>query len=123
MIRQAIRTKGRMRQVSKVETVPAPIGGWNARDSLANMEPSDAVTLENWFPTTTDCVIRGGQTDYATGIVGDVKTLAVHTAMDGTEQLFAVTDTDCYDASQCWRSYSADMGRSGRWRLSMVKHG
>lgn len=99
MLRQPIRTKGRQRQVSVVETVPAPIGGWNARDSIATMPPEDAVDLENWFPTTTDCVIRSGQSDYATGITGTVETLAVHTAMDGTEQFFAVTDTDCYDVS------------------------
>ncbi len=99
MIRQAIRTKGRQRQVSTVQSYPAPIGGWNTRDPLAQMPPEDAIELKNWFPTPSDCVIRGGSSAYSTGIVGDVKTLAVHTAMDGTEQLFAVTDTDCYDIS------------------------
>ncbi len=63
------------------------------------MEVTDAITLENWFPTTGDVEVRGGSTAYSTGITGDVETLAIHTAMDGTEQLFAVTDTDCYDVS------------------------
>jgi hypothetical protein len=99
IMRQALRTKGRQRQVSTVQSVPAPIGGWNARDALANMEVTDAVKLENWFPTTTDCVIRGGQAAYATGITGSVETLAVYTAMDGTEQFFAATDSDMYDIS------------------------
>lgn len=43
-------------------SVPAPIGGWNARDSLAQMSPTDAVTLVNWFPTPTDVTLRKGYT-------------------------------------------------------------
>jgi len=99
MLRQAVRTKGRQRQVSVTQSVPAPIGGWNAKDPLAEMPVNDAVTLENWFPTTIDCVIRGGTSAYATGITGTPETLAVHTAMTGGESLFAVTTTDAYDAS------------------------
>jgi len=98
-MRQAIRTKGPRQQHSITATVTAPIGGWNTRDSLASMSPTEAIVLKNWFPTTTDCEIRGGQEDYATTITGTVETLAVHTAMDGTEQMFAVTDADCYDVS------------------------
>lgn len=41
-------------------SVPAPIGGWNARDSLANMSPTDAVQLVNWYPTPTDVTMRKG---------------------------------------------------------------
>ena len=41
-------------------SVAAPIGGWNARDSLANMQPLDAVQLVNWFPTPTDVTMRKG---------------------------------------------------------------
>lgn len=45
---------------AKTASVPAPIGGWNARDSLANMSPTDAVQLVNWFPTPTDVTMRKG---------------------------------------------------------------
>jgi hypothetical protein len=41
-------------------SVPAPIGGWNGRDSLANMQPLDAVQLINWYPTPTDVTMRKG---------------------------------------------------------------
>jgi hypothetical protein len=47
---------------AKTASVPAPIGGWNARDSLANMAPTDAVQLVNWFPTPTDVTMRKGYT-------------------------------------------------------------
>ena len=54
---------GRAKQNTATTTsVPAPIGGWNARDSLANMSPTDAVQLVNWFPTPTDVTMRKGYT-------------------------------------------------------------
>ena len=43
-------------------SVPSPIGGWNARDSQANMQPMDAISLVNWFPTPTDVTMRKGWT-------------------------------------------------------------
>ena len=75
------------------------MGGWNTRDSVAAMPPEDAVKLDNLYPTTVDVEIRGGQEDYATTITGTVETLATYTGLDGVEQFFAVTDTDCYDIS------------------------
>jgi len=41
-------------------SVPAPIGGWNARDSQAAMNPLDAVQMVNWYPTPTDVTMRKG---------------------------------------------------------------
>ena len=43
-------------------SIPAPIGGWNGRDSLAAMSPTDAVQLVNWYPTPTDVTMRKGYT-------------------------------------------------------------
>jgi hypothetical protein len=43
-------------------SVPSPIGGWNARDSQANMNPMDAIQLVNWYPTPTDVTMRKGWT-------------------------------------------------------------
>lgn len=40
--------------------VPAPVGGWNARDALAAMQPTDAVTLINWIPDNGTVKGRGG---------------------------------------------------------------
>jgi hypothetical protein len=78
---------------AKTASVPAPIGGWNARDSLANMSPTDAVQLVNWFPTPTDVTMRKGYTvssilTTSTGVktissitfVGSVATLTTATA-------------------------------------------
>jgi hypothetical protein len=78
--------------VASVQSLPAPVGGWNARDSLANMDPTDAVLLENLFPTVSNVVMRGGYQRYATGLGGQVQTLMAYSASD-RQQLFAVAET------------------------------
>jgi hypothetical protein len=57
-------------------SVAAPIGGWNARDALAEMPPLDATDLINWFPRPDRVQTRRGFASYATGIPGTVETLA-----------------------------------------------
>lgn len=99
-MRKPIRIKGQPRQqVSGVFSLSSPVGGWNARDSIAGMGPADAIKLLNWYPTTTDCESRGGQSDHATGITGTVKTLAVYNAMSGTNKLFAADENDVWNVS------------------------
>ena len=83
---------------AKTTSLPSPIGGWNARDSLANMQPTDAVTLTNWFPTPTDVTLRKGYTKYSTGITGEVQSL-MNFAGPSTQKLFAVANGVIYDCS------------------------
>ena len=78
-------------------SLAAPIGGWNARDSLANMNPLDAVTLVNFFPTPTDITLRGGYTKYSTGITGVVNSLMNYSGTS-TQQLFAAAGSVIYRA-------------------------
>jgi len=86
-------------QKSTVFSIQAPTGGWNARDALAEMAPTDARELVNFFPRTTECELRGGFAAHATTITGTVETLAVYNQMSGTNKLFAASDTDVYDVS------------------------
>ena len=83
---------------STTASVPAPIGGWNARDSLAQMPQLDAVQLVNFFPTPTDVTLRKGYTKASTGITGKVYSLMNYTKTDGTYNLFAAAGTKIYDA-------------------------
>ena len=78
--------------VAKVESLPSPVGGWNARDSFANMDPSDAVNLDNMFPTVSNVVLRGGSTKWSTGLDGEVQTLMTYSGGPNTK-LFAITET------------------------------
>jgi hypothetical protein len=89
-----------MRVAQKLRAVtaslPAPVGGWNARDSLADMSPADAVILENWFPSTSEVLLRFGFTQFATGLPGQVETvMSYNGAMN--EQLKAIASGSVYD--------------------------
>lgn len=84
---------------ANVASIPAPIGGWNARDSFANMDPADAVTMINMFPTVSNLTMRGGYTRYTTGLDGQVQSLMAYSG-GTTSTLFAVTSTGkLYDVS------------------------
>ena len=80
------------RASAQVESLPAPVGGWNARDSLANMDPMDAITLTNMFPTVSNVVLRGGYSEWATGLDGEVQTLMNYAAGNNVK-LYAITST------------------------------
>jgi hypothetical protein len=77
---------------AKTASVPAPIGGWNARDSLANMSPTDAVQLVNWYPTPTDVTMRKGYSvsSILTTSTG-VKTISSITHVDALATLTTTT--------------------------------
>lgn len=87
-------------QVTQTTSIPAPIGGLNARDSIAAMPPTDAVTMENWFPTPTNITVRNGSTNYATGLPGWVETVMAYNAYTTVAtKLFAASGTSIYDVS------------------------
>jgi len=85
--------------VVTVDSVPAPLGGWNARDALSSMDPMDAVIMQNIFPTTSNVELRGGSTNYATGMSGNVNTLLTYSggsaskffAIDGNNSVFDIS--------------------------------
>ena len=78
-------------------SITAPIGGWNARDSVAAMPPTDAVTLNNFYPTPTDVELRKGYTKHSIGITGQVNTL-MNYAGANSQKLFAAAGTRIYNA-------------------------
>ena len=83
---------------AKTASVPAPIGGWNGRDSLAQMAPTDAVQMVNWYPTPTDVTMRKGYTVVSTGITGAVHSLMNYNKATSGYNLFAAAGTVIYDA-------------------------
>ena len=83
---------------AKTASVPAPLGGWNARDSIAEMQPMDAVQMINFFPTPTDIQLRKGWTKKSTGITGQVDTVITYPTSSGYK-LFAFAGTKIWDAS------------------------
>lgn len=97
--------------------IPAPVAGWNARDSLARMSERDAVRLINWFPRTTYCEIRGGAANHLTALPTTGKTLLAHNAPSGSNKMFVSTDTNIYDSTSAGAvGASVAVCTSGKWR-------
>ena len=90
-------------------SVPSPIGGWNARDSLGAMPPTDAVQMVNWYPTPSDILLRRGYTNHSTGITGTVESLMNYAAP--TEQrLFSIANGVIYNSTSSGAATSVFTG-------------
>ena len=85
--------------LASTASIPAPVGGLNARDSLANMAPTDAVVMENWYPTTTSVDVRKGYQPWSTGYANPVQSLFRYAPTTGAYKLFAASGTSFYDAT------------------------
>ena len=100
-------------------SLPAPIGGWNARDSLAEMNPLDAVQMVNFFPTPTDVTMRKGFTKTSTGITGAVLALMNYSS-PSVNKMFGSNVTTIYDVSTSTATVSLAGNTDGKWIHSMI---
>ena len=108
--------------VAQVQSIPAPVGGWNARDSLANMDPMDAVTMVNLWPHVSSVQLRGGFSRYATGLSGEVQSLLTYNGA-ATSELWAFTASgDLCNASAAGAVPAATLSSlgSGYWEYSNI---
>lgn len=108
-------------RVARPVMIPAPVGGWNTRDSLAAMPAIDAQEIVNFFPTSTSVDLRKGYSEQATirasggtvdietafgfvryadtslwavGKIEGASSTAVTDVVAGTQMTFASTTTD-----------------------------
>ena len=83
--------------VSNAISRPAPVGGLNALESLANMSPDHAIILDNWFPKESEVEIRNGSSNHATGS-GTYETIMSYD--DGAnKQLLVASSAGIYDVT------------------------
>src|SRR5579862_2683910 len=103
-----------MRAITK--SVPSPVGGVNARDSLAAMPPTDAIVMDNWFPNPSYVAVRNGCDLWASGMPGAVETVM---AYNGTSarKLFAVSGNSIYDVTTTGPAGAALVSLLGNSRL------
>lgn len=95
--------------------IPAPVGGWNARDALANMPPTDAVKLVNWIPRGSYVQSRGGYGVHASGLGGPVQTLAAYRG--SVELLLAAANGSIWDVTGT--KFTVGTGyASNRWQVA-----
>lgn len=93
-----VRALGRQPQTS-VTNLPAPVGGLNDRDPVADMPATDAVIMENWWPEPGRVSVRPGSLTYADGLDGDVETIAEYCPPSGSVQLFAAAAGKIYNVT------------------------
>jgi len=79
-------------------TMPAPVGGLNGRDGLADMPAKDAFVLDNWIPNNTTVDTRGGSANWVTGVGAPVESLEVF-AGGAASKLLAFGNGSVYDVS------------------------
>lgn len=97
---RAVRPRPPMALVSSSGRLPAPIGGWNSRDALSAMEPTDAIVLENFIPDVGGVQLRKGLTTWGTGLSGNyVETLMQFSPTSGSNKQFAATPTIIYNVT------------------------
>lgn len=87
--------------MNQIVSVPAPVGGLNALDSLASMPQTDAIVLTNAFPRPGYVELRKGYAQWATGLPGWVETIIVYSsnAAANSYQLFAMSGTALYNVT------------------------
>jgi hypothetical protein len=80
-------------------SIPAPVGGWNARDPLSTMPETDAIQLDNLINVDGSLRIRKGQVQHATLTGHDlIGTLAVWHGPTG-QQLWAIAWSFLYGSN------------------------
>ena len=116
---QALATKRpRKTQITRISSVPAPVGGWNARDSYAAMGASDAVILENFFPLPYAVSLRKGFTEWVTGMTDPVETVLQYRPPTGNGELFAAAGANIFDVSSSGAVGAAEVSAltSAQWQ-------
>lgn len=85
--------------MARTKSLPPPVGGWDTRETLADMPDVNAVILDNWFPSTDKVTLRQGSAEHATGMSGNVDSLLEYTSPEGSKKLFATNGGGIYDVS------------------------
>src|SRR3990167_6661874 len=103
-------------QKAIVTSVPSPVGGWNARDSIDDMQGDEAVLLVNIFPGQGECVLRNGQIAHATTLGGVVEALGEFNA-GSTRKMFAAANGNIWNTTSAGAGSSLASGfASNRWQ-------
>lgn len=116
----ALRQKRAQKHRGKLETIPAPVGGWNARDSIAAMNVKDAVEMVNYWPDTTTVTLRYGYNPQSTSLSGQVETLMAYSgstndkllASTSAGNIYNVTTADTFLLDEDYQYILTEDGRS-----------
>lgn len=123
MIPAAIDPRWRLkRRKALTYNVPAPTGGLNARDSLTDMKPGDAVRLTNVFPEANSCVVRGGYAPWSTTMAAPVRSLMTWNGLTGVDKLFSAAGTTIWNSSASGAAVADVTGLTNAdWQWTNIK--
>lgn len=115
----ARRSKGGNGGRTTEQNMVAPIGGWNTRDPVSSMKPTDAVVLDNWFPDSGELRLRPGYAAHATGVgSGNVDTVA-SLESGSVNKMIAAANGSIYDVTTSGAGTSLASGFTGnRWNTA-----
>lgn len=103
--------------MARVETIPAPVGGWDALTPKAAMPETNAVVLKNVFPMPGYVEIRKGHKQHASVAAVPVETiLPYHGVTASADVLFAAAGSNIYDVTLATASLAASGFTSPRWQ-------
>lgn len=94
-----IRSLAFARQKAWDTSIPAPVGGLNARDALTDMDKQDAVVMKNVFPESTTLTVRGGYALSSDGLTDPIRSLMTWNGLTGADKLFAGAGTSVWDVN------------------------
>lgn len=102
IVRPSLIARAKAQRASKAHPIPAsvvaPIGGWNARDALGNMDEGDAVFMTNFWPATTYVQLRNGFSNHVTGLPDQVESLMAYSSAT-VNRMFAASGTAFYNVT------------------------
>ena len=100
---QPLRQNPRRTRVSRGESIPAPVEGWDAISPLATMKETRAPVLTNWFPQPGYVEVRKGNSEWSTGVVDgttSVETLMCYNGLTtATDAMFSIGGGSIYDST------------------------
>lgn len=85
--------------MARATSIPAPVNGLNDRDSVADMKPTYALIMDNWWPYPSYLGVRKGSINHVTGFTNAVQTLVEYLPTSGVSKLFAAAGSSIFDVT------------------------
>jgi hypothetical protein len=98
--------------------MPPPVGGWNSKDPISAMQPTDAISMINWFPRQTDVITRSGNLQLCdTGTNAPVRTLHTYESSVG-RKMIAATGGKLFDVTTSIPALLKSGNASDYWSIA-----
>ena len=102
--------------------LPAPVGGLNQRDNLDTMPLTDAIVMDNYYPSETKVCLRGGYKLYALG----GKKIKTETLMNfnfpNHNRLFAAADGKIFNITSGYDEVEYENLQSNDWHFVQLRN-